>query len=261
MDRARRGGRRRDRVTAVVDDPFGYGRIVRSGEQIARIVEERDASPAERAIQEINAGIYAFELDGLFDAVRGIAAGNTQGEYYLPDLVAALSGAGPGVETLAVSNADEIRGINSRAELADVSRILRQQKNAELMAAGVTLEDPATAYIGPDVEIGADTIIHPGVTLEGRTRIGRGCEIHSGVRIADSELGDGVDDPQSLRHHGRRVASRRERRAVRAPAQRRRRRRGRAGRQFRRAEEDRARRGLEGDAPRVPRRRDDRRAT
>ena len=85
--------------------------------------------------------------------------------------------------TVLVENADEIRGINSRKELADVSRIVRQQRNDALMAAGVTIEDPETTYIGPDVEIGADTTIHPGVLLEGRTRIGSNCEIHAHTRI------------------------------------------------------------------------------
>jgi len=179
-------------VTAVVDNPRGYGRIVRSGEGIARIVEERDASPAEREIREINAGIYAFALDGLFAALRGIAAENAQREYYLPDLVAIYRAKGLGVETLTVTNRDEIRGINSRAELADMSRLLRDQKNAALMAAGVTLEDPATTYVGQGVEVGADTILHPNVTLEGHTVIGSGCEIHSGVRIVDSRIGDNV---------------------------------------------------------------------
>ena len=183
-------------VTAVVDAPEGYGRIVRgsteSGEQIARIVEERDASPAERQIREINSGIYAFSLDGLFDAVRSIAAENAQKEYYLPDLVLIYRRQGMVVETVTVSNPDEIRGINSRIEMAAVSRIVRDQKNAELMAAGVTIEDPATAYIDRGVTIGPDTIVHPGVSLEGRTTIGAGCEIHTGVRIVNSQLGDRV---------------------------------------------------------------------
>ena len=183
-------------VTALVDNPQGYGRIVRgsteSGEQIARIVEERDASPAERQIREINSGIYAFSLDGLFDAVRSIAAENAQKEYYLPDLVQIYRRQGLVVETVTVSNPDEIRGINSRIELAAVSRIVRDQKNAELMAAGVTIEDPATAYVDRGVTIGADTILHPGVSLEGRTTIGAGCEIHTGVRIVNSQLGDRV---------------------------------------------------------------------
>jgi bifunctional UDP-N-acetylglucosamine pyrophosphorylase / glucosamine-1-phosphate N-acetyltransferase len=179
-------------LTAAVGDPHGYGRIVRTGERIARIVEERDATPAERAIQEINSGIYAFALDGLFEAVQSIAAENAQGEYYLPDLVAIYRERGLGVETVSVPNADEIRGINSRAELAEVSRLLRAQKNAELMASGVTLDDPATAYISRDVRVGPDTIIHPNVSLEGATTIGSGCEIHSGVRIVDSTVGDRV---------------------------------------------------------------------
>jgi bifunctional UDP-N-acetylglucosamine pyrophosphorylase/glucosamine-1-phosphate N-acetyltransferase len=179
-------------ITAVVDDPRGYGRIVRTGEQIARIVEEKDASPAERAIREINSGIYAFSLEGLFDAMRSIAAQNAQNEYYLPDLVAIYRRRGSIVETVTASNADEVRGINSRIELAAVSRIVREDKNAELMASGVTIEDPATAYIGKGVTIGADTVLHPGVFLEGHTTIGAGCEIHSGTRIVDSRIGDRV---------------------------------------------------------------------
>jgi bifunctional UDP-N-acetylglucosamine pyrophosphorylase / glucosamine-1-phosphate N-acetyltransferase len=179
-------------LTAVVDEPTGYGRIVRSGEKIARIVEHRDATEQERDIREINSGIYAFALDGLFDALRGIAAENVQGEYYLPDVIALYRARGRGVETLIVNDVDELRGINSRVELAAVSRIVRERKNTELMAAGVTMDDPQTTYVDPDVTIGADTIIHPGVSLEGRTTIGSGCEIHSGVRIVDSRVGDRV---------------------------------------------------------------------
>src|SRR5947207_611210 len=179
-------------ITAVVDDPAGYGRIIRSGEKIARIVEQRDATEPERAIREINSGIYAFAVDGLFDALRTIAAENAQREYYLPDVIDRYRMQGREVETLVVSNADEIRGINSRAELAAVSRIVRQNKNSELMAAGVTIEDPATTYIDPDVTVGADTILHPGVSIEGRTTIGGSCEIHSGVRIIDSRIGERV---------------------------------------------------------------------
>jgi bifunctional UDP-N-acetylglucosamine pyrophosphorylase/glucosamine-1-phosphate N-acetyltransferase len=179
-------------VTATVDRPYGYGRIVRSSGRIARIVEERDASPAERQIKEINSGIYAFDLAPLFDALRGIASQNAQGEFYLTDLVAIYRRKKLPVETLMVENPEEIRGINSRTELAEVSRAVRQTKNEELMAAGVTLVDPATTYIDPDVEIGRDTIIHPGVTIEGTTRIGSACEIRGQVRIADSEIGDQV---------------------------------------------------------------------
>jgi bifunctional UDP-N-acetylglucosamine pyrophosphorylase / glucosamine-1-phosphate N-acetyltransferase len=187
-------------MTAVVEHAEGYGRIVRSGpgavghpgEQIARIVEEKDASPAERDIREINSGIYAFELAGLFDAVRGLGTDNAQKEYYLPDLVAVFRRRGLVVEAVTVANPDEIRGINSRIELAAVSRIVRQAKNVELMAAGVTIEDPATTYIDRDVAVGIDTIIHPGVSLERGTTVGEHCEIHSGVRIVNSRIGDRV---------------------------------------------------------------------
>jgi bifunctional UDP-N-acetylglucosamine pyrophosphorylase/glucosamine-1-phosphate N-acetyltransferase len=192
IDRHESAGAAATVVTAIVDEPHGYGRIVRSGQEIARIVEERDAGLTDRAIHEINAGIYAFALDGLFEALRGIASENAQGEYYLPDIVALYRKRGLGVATLTVNDADEIRGINSRLELAAASRIVRQTKNQALMAAGVTIEDPATTYIDPDVEIGQDTIIHPGVSLEGNTTIGSGCEIHSGVRIVDSRIGDQV---------------------------------------------------------------------
>ena len=179
-------------MTANVERPYGYGRIVRTDGRIARIVEERDASPTERQIREINSGIYAFDLAPLFDALRGIASQNAQGEFYLTDLIAIYRRRKLPVETLLNDHPHEIRGINSRTELAEVSRIVRQTKNEELMAAGVTLIDPATTYIDPDVEVGPDTVIHPGVLLEGQTRIGAACEIHADVRIVDSAIGDQV---------------------------------------------------------------------
>jgi bifunctional UDP-N-acetylglucosamine pyrophosphorylase/glucosamine-1-phosphate N-acetyltransferase len=180
-------------VTATAERPYGYGRIVRSDGRIARIVEERDASPAERQIKEVNSGIYAFDLAPLFDALRGIASQNAQGEFYLTDLVGIYRRRKLPVETLMVDNVEEIRGINSRTELAEMSAVVRQTKNEELMAAGVTLIDPATTYIEPDVQIGRDTVIHPGAIIEGQTRIGSACEIQGHVRIVDSEIGDRVN--------------------------------------------------------------------
>jgi bifunctional UDP-N-acetylglucosamine pyrophosphorylase/glucosamine-1-phosphate N-acetyltransferase len=182
-------------LTAHVANPHGYGRIVRggsNGREIARIVEEKDASDAERQIREINSGIYAFQLDGLFEAVRTIGSGNAQREYYLPDLVAIYRAGGRRVETETVAHPEEIQGINSRVELAAVSGIVRQAKNQSLMAAGVTIEDPATTYVESEVSIGADSILHPGVSLEGRTTVGEGCEIHSGARLVNARLGDRV---------------------------------------------------------------------
>jgi bifunctional UDP-N-acetylglucosamine pyrophosphorylase/glucosamine-1-phosphate N-acetyltransferase len=177
-------------LTACVANPDGYGRVVRSGGDISAIVEDKDASPAEREIREINSGIYAFDLAPLFAALGAIGSANAQREYYLPDLVKIYRGRGLRVETVRLDDPSEILGVNSRKELADVATILKSRKNDELMAAGVTLVDPASAYIDPDVTIGADTIVHPGVFLEGTTRIGARCEIHSGVRLVNSTVDD-----------------------------------------------------------------------
>jgi bifunctional UDP-N-acetylglucosamine pyrophosphorylase/glucosamine-1-phosphate N-acetyltransferase len=182
-------------VTAEVDDPTGYGRIVRSGgtgERIARIVEHGDATPAERGIREINAGIYAFDLHGLFDALRTIPTSNAQGEYYLPDLVALFHDRNRVVSSFPVNRPEEVLGVNTQLDLAEASRIMRTRVNESLMASGVTVEDPATTYVSPGVTVGVDTVIHPGVHLEGTTSIGVGCEIHSGSRIVDSRIGDRV---------------------------------------------------------------------
>jgi bifunctional UDP-N-acetylglucosamine pyrophosphorylase/glucosamine-1-phosphate N-acetyltransferase len=118
-------------LTATVERPYGYGRIVRTRGAITRIVEERDASPTERTIREINTGVYAFDLEPLFPALQSVAAKNAQGEYYLPDLVAIYRRRRLTVATVNVDNPDEIRGINSRTELAEVGALVRQQKNEE----------------------------------------------------------------------------------------------------------------------------------
>ena len=179
-------------LTALVEDPSGYGRILRTGEKISSIVEHRDATAPERDIREINSGIYAFDLAPLFDSLKQIGSQNAQGEYYLPDLVRIYHGRGMAVETVRVGDPREISGVNSRKELAEVTAVLKARKNEELMASGVTIVDPASTWIGADVTVGADTIIHPGVHLEGRTRIGADTRIHSGVRIVDSVIGNGV---------------------------------------------------------------------
>ena len=179
-------------LTARVEGPHEYGRIVRENGRIAAIVEHKDATPDQRRIDEINSGIYAFALEPLFSALRSIGAANAQGEYYLPDLVGIYRRQGLTVETVLLEDSREILGVNSRRELADVTAILKATRNEELMAAGVSIVDPASAWIGPDVTVGADTVIHPNVYLEGRTRIGSNCEIHAGVRIVDSTIDDGV---------------------------------------------------------------------
>jgi bifunctional UDP-N-acetylglucosamine pyrophosphorylase / glucosamine-1-phosphate N-acetyltransferase len=179
-------------LTAEVGDPAGYGRIERRDGRITAIVEHKDASPEQRQIREINSGIYAFDLAPLFGALRQIGSANAQGEYYLPDLVRIYRDRGLVVETVTVADAREIMGVNDRRELAEMTATLRRKRNDALMASGVTLVDPATAYIGPDVSIGPDTIVHPNVYLEGTTTIGSGCEIQCGARIVNSTLADGV---------------------------------------------------------------------
>ncbi len=179
-------------LTATMDDPRGYGRIVREGDRIAAIVEHKDATEEQRRIREINSGIYAFDLATLFDSLRQVGSANAQGEYYLPDLIAIYRSRGLTVQTVRLDDPEEIFGVNSRKELAEAAAVLRTRTNEALMAEGVTLVDPAATYIAEGVSVGADTILHPGVHLEGTTRIGSGCEIHSGVRIVDSTIDDGV---------------------------------------------------------------------
>jgi bifunctional UDP-N-acetylglucosamine pyrophosphorylase / glucosamine-1-phosphate N-acetyltransferase len=180
-------------LTARVPQPQGYGRIVRDGRgMIAAIVEDKDATDEERRITEINSGVYAFDLAPLFGALKRVGSSNAQGEYYLPDLVRIYRARGDRVETVVVDDARDVLGVNSRTELAEVTAIMKGERIEALMAAGVTIVDPASTWIGPDVVVGPDTVLHPGVYLEGRTRIGRGCVINSGVRLVDSILDDEV---------------------------------------------------------------------
>ncbi|MGE5815031.1 MAG: bifunctional UDP-N-acetylglucosamine diphosphorylase/glucosamine-1-phosphate N-acetyltransferase GlmU, partial [Acidobacteriota bacterium] len=179
-------------LTARLERPDGYGRIVRERDHLARIVEHRDATDEERRIDEINTGIYAFDLGPLFASLRAIGSANAQGEYYLPDLIGIYARRGWRVEAVQTGDVHEVQGINSRSELAQASALVRRQRCEALMAAGVTLVDPATTYVDQDVTVGSDTILHPNVYLEGHTTIGQGCEIHAGSRIVDSVVGDRV---------------------------------------------------------------------
>jgi len=179
-------------LTTVVDEPHGYGRIVRDAASgLAAIVEERDASDAQRRIHEINPGIYCARADFLRSALRDLKSDNAQGELYLTDIVAAAVAQGGPVLTEPV-DPHEVAGINSRADLAALEAVLRREIIAQHMAAGVTFLDPATAYVEPSVTIGADTVIGPIVHLRGRTAIGRDCTIEGSAVVSDSILGDGV---------------------------------------------------------------------
>ena len=179
-------------LTALVDDPYGYGRILRDGDQVRAIVEEKDATAAERTVREINSGIYAFEAPYVFDALRKVGRNNAQGEYYLTDIVAAACADGRTVCALQAGSVEEVQGINDRVQLAAAARVIRLRLNEELMRQGATLIDPETTYVDAGVQIGSDTIIHPNVSLRGRTVIGNNCIIDSGVVITDCEIGDRV---------------------------------------------------------------------
>jgi bifunctional UDP-N-acetylglucosamine pyrophosphorylase/glucosamine-1-phosphate N-acetyltransferase len=180
-------------VTMRLEDPTGYGRIVRSAQgEIVRIVEEADARAEEREIREVNAGLYAFDPKPLWGAVRRLMPENRKGEYYLTDVIGVLTSIGYRVQAIESAHPEELRGVNTRQDLAHLEAELRRQACERWMREGVTIRDPSTTWIDADVVIGADTVVHPHVHLEGETRIGRGCEIHSWTRIVDSHLGDRV---------------------------------------------------------------------
>ena len=177
-----------------LENPTGYGRIVRDENgQFQRIVEQRDATEEERKVREINSGIYCFETTDLFDALKQVEPKNDQGEYYLTDVAEILKSKGRKVEVVIHTDARELSGINTRAELAEFENLLRRNTIRRLMTeAGVTFIDPSHAYISAEAEIGRDTIIHPGVAIEGKTIVGENCVIRSGARITNSKLGDNV---------------------------------------------------------------------
>jgi len=180
-------------LTAEGPQPTGYGRVVRDERgELLRIVEEPEATPQEREIREINAGVYCFAAVPLMEALQALRPSVVKGELYLPDVVALLRERGGRVQAYRTADPDEARGINSRAELAEVHRLLWRKAAARLLAEGVTLLDPESAYVGPLVSVGPDSILYPSVTLEGRTAIGGGTTIHSGCRIRDAKIGDGT---------------------------------------------------------------------
>jgi bifunctional UDP-N-acetylglucosamine pyrophosphorylase/glucosamine-1-phosphate N-acetyltransferase len=191
--RHRRSGAALSLLTATVADPTGYGRIRRRADgAVAAIVEERDLTPADRAIREINPGIYCTSSAFLEGALRRLRADNAQGEHYLTDIVGIAVADGLPVTTLAVEDADEVAGINSRAELATFEARVRRTLVDRWMDAGVTFHDPATAYLEEAVVIGPDTEIGPNVQLLGRTRLGRGCRVDGTALLRDVEVGDRV---------------------------------------------------------------------
>jgi bifunctional UDP-N-acetylglucosamine pyrophosphorylase/glucosamine-1-phosphate N-acetyltransferase len=180
-------------LTVNMDDPTGYGRIFRDDDGcFLRSVEQKDASPEELLTKEVGVSIYCFDVATLIGALDHLTTDNAQGEYYLTDVPKIVRAQGQKVGLLRHSNAEEVLGVNTRVQLADLERKLRDRKLRELMLAGVTIVDPATTYIHQDVEVGQDTVIHPQVIIEGSSRIGSGCTIQSWTRMKNVEIGAGV---------------------------------------------------------------------
>lgn len=185
-------------LTSMVEDPTGYGRIVRdSNNEVLKIVEHKDCNEEELKIKEMNTAIYCFDIELLVSSLSKINNNNNQGEYYLTDVIEILKSEGKKIGAV-ITEFEETIGVNSRVQLAEAEEILKNRINLMHMENGVTLIDPKTTYIGIDVEIGKDTIIYPNNILEGNTKIGSNCTLYQNSRIVDSVIGDEVDIQSSV---------------------------------------------------------------
>ena len=173
-------------LTAIYDNPYGYGRIIRDeGGNVKAIVEEKDATEIQREIKEINSGIYCFDIVELLKALDEITPNNSQGEYYLTDVIKIMNDKGLKTGAVIVEDNTEILGVNDKVQLELLTRVLRLRINTEHMRNGVTIEDINTAYIYDDVEIGPDTVIHPNTTIKSGVKIGEDCEIGPNAYIRE----------------------------------------------------------------------------
>ncbi len=188
------GGFKATVLTSEMGIPTGYGRIIRSeNQEVECIVEEKDATEEQRKVTEVNSGIYCFEGKSLKFVLEKINNNNIQKEYYLTDALDILRNEGLKVGGYKISDSGEIQGINSKVQLADAEKIMRSRINEKLMLDGAIIIDPENTYIGSDVKIGRDTVINPGVTIEGTTTIGEDCEIGINTRIKNSKIGNHVE--------------------------------------------------------------------
>ncbi|MBF2575844.1 bifunctional UDP-N-acetylglucosamine diphosphorylase/glucosamine-1-phosphate N-acetyltransferase GlmU [Listeria welshimeri] len=180
-------------LTTVIEDPTGYGRIIRDDLGIVeKIVEHKDATEKEQRISEINTGTYCFDNKALFEALENVSNDNVQGEYYLPDVIKILKDLDEVVAAYRMESFEESLGVNDRIALAEASKLMQRRINDNHMRNGVTLVNPENTYIDIDVKIGQDTVIEPGVMLRGNTVIGDDCVISSGSEIASSVIGERV---------------------------------------------------------------------
>ena len=187
-----RGGYQASLLTARLEDPTGYGRVVREGRRVVAIVEETEVTARQREIKEVNTGVYLFSLELLREALPSLVPHPPKGELYLTDVISWAASRGRRVGAVTLEDPWEGVGVNDRVQLAQATAVLRDRKNRALLDGGVSMVDPGSVYVEARVEVGADSVIYPWVYLEGETRIGEGCVIRSHVRIADSVLGRGV---------------------------------------------------------------------
>ena len=181
-------------LTAIMDDPTGYGRVLRdTAGQVTGVVEQKAGTPEQLAIREANMGLYCYRAEPFWKHIRELRTDNPAHEFYLTDMVEILQRAGYRINSLRIEDYREVLGINNREELSAVDHLLRDRKARELMLAGVTIEKPETVTIDPDVRIGMDTIVEPGAQIFGATTIGENCRIGASAIIRDSELADDVE--------------------------------------------------------------------
>ncbi|WP_068188278.1 bifunctional UDP-N-acetylglucosamine diphosphorylase/glucosamine-1-phosphate N-acetyltransferase GlmU [Mycobacterium sp. UM_CSW] len=187
-------------LTTTLDDPVGYGRILRTQDnEVMAIVEHTDATPSQRQIREVNAGVYAFDVAALRSALSRLSSNNAQRELYLTDVVAILRGDGRAVRAQHVADSALVAGVNNRVQLAELGAELNRRIVAAHQMSGVTVVDPGTTWIDVDVTIGRDTVIHPGTQLLGRTRVGGHCVVGPDTTLTDVSVGDGAS---VVRTHG-----------------------------------------------------------
>ena len=185
-------------LTTAVDDPTGYGRIIRDDQdRLVRIVEQKDANAQERAVKEINSGIYCFNGRFLKESLAKVDNNNAQGEYYLPDTIELIRNAGGLAGAYNGASIEELMGVNSRLQLSEAETTMRKRINERHMVNGVTIIDVASTYIDADVEIGSDTIVLPGCMLTKGSRIGSGCKIGPHTSIENSTIGDNTSVKKS----------------------------------------------------------------
>ncbi|XKH49999.1 bifunctional UDP-N-acetylglucosamine diphosphorylase/glucosamine-1-phosphate N-acetyltransferase GlmU [Chryseomicrobium palamuruense] len=191
METHKEAGAKATILTAIVEDPTGYGRILRGQDDLVTgIVEQKDATPDQQKVQEINSGTYCFDNQALFEALKKVDNNNSQGEYYLTDVISILKEQGEAIAAFAAADADELLGVNDRVALSQAESYMRNRLALHHMREGVTIIDPASTYIGADVVIGSDTVLLPGTMLEGNTVIGEKSTIGPNTHLKNAHIGN-----------------------------------------------------------------------